>query len=60
MSNSDSKSLDITQARDVWLAFERLYPNVAANVQPADFAEKLKEAYGVIFFDGSRHSSTAL
>ena len=52
-------SLSESQARDLWIAFEKIYPVVAHNEQPADFAEKMKKAYGVFFFDGSRHSSTA-
>lgn len=41
--------LDPSSGRDVWLAFERLYPSVAANEHPAAFAGKLKAAYAVIF-----------
>lgn len=56
----EDKPLDKDQAQDVWRAFENLYPSVAENEQPGAFAKKLKEAYAVVFLDGSRHSSTAL
>ena len=49
MNVTTTKTLEYSEAKAVWSAFERLYPSVASAESPSDFAKKLVAAYITVF-----------